>query len=149
MTDLALMWNPDRGEADLVLQGAVLVTNGGLHSAVLISLFTDRRAAVDDRLPAPSADRRGWWGDVASAKAGDQLGSKLWLLSREKELTSVLRSAEDAARAALAWLKDDGIAGEIVAVATNPLRGVLALNITISRPDGTLALNDEFVWRNL
>ena len=58
-----------------------------LATALTIALCTDRRALADDKLPNPDDDdRRGWWGDyqVEQLWAGWPIGSRLWLLSREK-----------------------------------------------------------------
>lgn len=70
----------------------------GLMTAVIISLFTDARAHDDDPLPdervGVSSDRRGWWGDCLPDAQGEQtlesIGSRLWLLWREKDLDSVV-----------------------------------------------------------
>ena len=51
----------------------------GLRSAVLISLFTDRRAEPGD-VPE-GEDPRGWWADVLGEE-GDRIGSRLWLIDR-------------------------------------------------------------------
>ena len=53
-----------------------------LVQAVLISLFSWRRSNDDDGVQIPY--RKGWWGDTFSSISGDQIGSRLWLLQREK-----------------------------------------------------------------
>ncbi|HHH0268540.1 TPA: phage GP46 family protein, partial [Yersinia enterocolitica] len=58
-------------------------------------------------------DRRGWWGDTGSEYP---IGSRLWLLRREKLTTKVALKAEDYANEALAWLVDDGV---VTAISTN------------------------------
>lgn len=65
MTDIALAWDNALFAADLAIEGGRLVTDDGLRTAILISLFTDARANDDDPLPEPGADRRGWWGDAS------------------------------------------------------------------------------------
>lgn len=121
---------------DLVISGRDLATDDGLESAVVISLFTDRRAESDDSLPAGETDLRGWWGDDFMGK-GRRIGSKLWLLSREKRLPAVLARAKEYAEEALAWLVEDGLA-KSVDVQAEAVRGdTLALLVTIILPDGT------------
>lgn len=111
MPGMALTWDQANFIFDLTLhsgeQGRDFLGDAGLLSAVIISLFTDRRARDDDPLPdervgVPS-DRRGWWGDYLDE---DQpaVGSRLWLLWREKDLDVVVARAEEYAREALAWL---------------------------------------------
>lgn len=81
-------------------------TETALERAVLISLFTWRRAAIDD--PIDDDERYGWWGDSYPAVANDRIGSRLWLLRRVKLTAATQRDAEFYAREALQWLLDDG-----------------------------------------
>lgn len=76
-----------------------------LVQAVLISLFSWRKSEDDDGIKAPK--RQGWWGDTFASVKGDRIGSRLWLLQREKVLPSVMRRAEEYAKQALQWLIDD------------------------------------------
>lgn len=134
MSDIALTW--DGSGCDLLLDGNDLQLDAGLQTAMLISLFSDRRARADDALPGNDGDRRGWWGDTWPQVAGDRLGSRLWLLSREKELPEVLRRAREYAEEALAWLIADGIATHVAVLPSVPRRGVLGLLVTLHRADG-------------
>ncbi|MDD2053841.1 phage GP46 family protein [Pseudomonas putida] len=77
-----------------------------LTRAVQISLFTWRRANVDDVLD--DDQRFGWWGDSFPSVADDRIGSRLWLLRRVKLTTQTQLDAEFYAREALQWLIDDG-----------------------------------------
>lgn len=77
-----------------------------LVRAVVISLFTWRRAATDD--PIDDEERFGWWGDSFPAVGDDRIGSRLWLLRRVKLTRETQLDAEFYAREALQWLLDDG-----------------------------------------
>ncbi|UVM48332.1 phage GP46 family protein [Pseudomonas sp. B21-015] len=77
-----------------------------LTRAVLISLFTWRRAATDD--PVDDDELFGWWGDSYPVIADDRIGSRLWLLRRVKLTDATQRDAEFYATEALRWLLDDG-----------------------------------------
>ncbi len=77
-----------------------------LTRAVQISLFTWRRANVDDVLD--DDQRFGWWGDSFPSVADDRIGSRLWLLRRVKLTAQTQLDAEFYAREALQWLIDDG-----------------------------------------
>ena len=57
-----------------------LILDDDLGEAVLISLFTDRQAAVTDELPPGSANRRGWWADCLDNK-NEKIGCRQWLLT--------------------------------------------------------------------
>lgn len=134
MSDIALTWDPTHGAADLSIEANDLGRDEGLETAVLISLFTDRRAADGDTLPDESTDRRGWWGDAVPVVEGDHIGSRLWLLDRGKLTPAVLRQAEEYALEALQWLIDDKVAARIEATAEIVRDGVRGLTIAIYRP---------------
>ncbi|MDH0337591.1 phage GP46 family protein [Metapseudomonas otitidis] len=148
MSDIALVWNGT--EADLAIEGGDLVLEEGLQTAAVISLFSDRRARLDDVLPADDGDRRGWVGDAWPRVDGDQIGSRLWLLNREKDVPETLRRAREYARESLAWLIEDGIGASLDVQASVPIRGVLRLELTVNRRDGS-TLNHQFdtLWENL
>ena len=113
-SDIKISWDSGLMEGDFVFDSLLqdFDQDEEFQTAVLISLFSDRRANDDDVLPDPeSSDRRGWWGDLAAPIIeGDQIGSKLWLLNREKTLPTVLQKAKQYAREALQWMIDDGVA---------------------------------------
>lgn len=134
MADLRTAWVDLAG--DLVFQGPGLAEDDGLQTAVVLSLFTDARARVDDALPDGSTDRRGWWGDAFADRTGDRMGSRLWLLHREKQLAQVPQRAREYAQEALAWLIEDGIAREVRVTAEWVSQGVLALGVEIRRGAG-------------
>lgn len=148
MSDLALTWNGET--CDLALDSNDLLLEEGLQTAVLISLFSDRRARSDDLLPGATDDRRGWWGDAWPEVEADQIGSRLWLLSREKEVPETLRKAREYAQEALAWLVDDGICARVEIAVSVPRRGVLGLVVTLYRRDGrTENYQYDVIWEAL
>ncbi|SDH88323.1 phage GP46 family protein [Roseospirillum parvum] len=146
--DLALAYDSTLVACDLALDGDLdVATDAGLETAVLVSLFTDRRTNADDRLPddpSPAgsvSDRRGWWGDAlppgdeaGATRPGWRLGSRLWLLSREKQSGETARRAREYAEEALAWLIEDGVAAAVTVTAEWVAPGVLGLGVVIARP---------------
>lgn len=109
-----------------------------LRDAVMISLFSDRRAEDDQ---APARERRGWWGDPL-------MGSRLWLLWRRGRLDTQTQSdARAYCEEALSWLVEDGIAAR-VEVAVTLLPRSLSVAIRVVRPDGR-SLDYRFgpLWR--
>lgn len=108
-----------------------------LVRAVLISLFTWRRANADDTLPNPKGFRMGWWGDTYPAVANDRIGSRLWLLARAKLTPTTVQRAQDYAEEALQWLIDDGVAARIAVRAERQGLSALALQCTLFAADGT------------
>lgn len=133
-------------EFDLCLSGNDLATDAGLHTAVVVSLFSDRRAEADDPLPG-SDDRRGWWADAYPDIDGDLIGSRLWLLAREKQTDEVLNRAREYAQEALQWLIDDGIAQRVTVTAEHVRQGVLGLLVEIQRPAGNaVEYRFNYLW---
>lgn len=119
-----------------------------LRRAVEISLLTWRRAEPDDRLD--DAERMGWWGDSFPAVAGDRIGSRLWLLRREKITPEVLRRAQTYAREALQWMVDD----ELVATVNVELsrRGATRVDLLVTLTDDggdPIPLNFDDFWQVL
>lgn len=112
-----------------------LSEDDGLETTVILSLFTDRGAEDGDPLPGARDDRRGWWGDAYAEIAGDKIGSRLWLLAREKETTSALARAKFYAEEALAHLVQDGIARAVNVSAQIAPDHVLALVVEVLRSD--------------
>lgn len=82
-----------------------------LVRAVIISLFTWRRANPDDELPGDM--KMGWWGDSFPTVPNDRIGSRLWLLARAKIIPETLLRAREYAEEALRWLVEDGVASRI------------------------------------
>lgn len=148
MADLRTVFPSVEHGGDLALADFHLDTDDGLETAVIQSLFTDARADDDDELPLGETDRRGWWGDAFPVVAGDVVGSRFWLLSREKQTQAALNRAREYAETALAWLVTDGAARRVV-VETSVVRdGVLALVIAIHKPDGNVArFRYQQLWR--
>lgn len=124
-----------------VLQTFALQLEDTLSSAVIISLFTDRRAGPDDRLPYGQTDRRGWVGDEFMGAGFDQQrtgwGSLLWLYYSTKTVAEVLEASRFTARESLAWMVDAEIASRIKVEAlwAGPREDRLALRVTIYQAD--------------
>jgi phage gp46-like protein len=151
MTDIALVWNPATGTADLAMNGPDLQVDNGLTTAVIISLFTDQLADAADDIPDGTADRRGWWGDLPLPNAPTTtkqylIGSKLWLLDRALQTTETLRRAESYARSALQWMIDDGVMGSVTVAATFPQLGWINLQIDLYQQGSQTTFN--FLWQN-
>lgn len=85
--------------------------NDGLSRAVVISLFTWRRADTGDVYDG--SNKYGWWGDTYPVEPGDKIGSKLWQLLRRKLTDDVIAEVEEVSRDSLQWMIDDGICSNV------------------------------------
>lgn len=130
---------------DLVRDGGQFEVDDGLETAVLISLFTDRRAEADDTLPDGGSDRGGWWGDDYADVAGSRIGSRLWLLRRSKATQSVVQAAKRYAEEALAWMVEDGVAKSVTVIAERVQSAVLGIQVQITRT-GDRAAKYNRLW---
>jgi len=114
--DLALVYDPDGRCCDLAIGAdGDLVVDVTSITPVLISIGLDRRAALDDPLPAgrtvflaPASfsERRGWPGDALDP-AGERIGSRLWLLDRAKANDTTLQLFTMWLEEALAWAEPE------------------------------------------
>lgn len=150
LADLALEWDDRAAAADLVMIDGDLASDGGLRTAVLLSLFLDRRAEPDDRPPSDDPnDRRGWWADQFAEVDGDRIGSRLWLLDRAKRTAETARRAEEYVREALAWMIEDRVVARIdVTVETTDKN--LLITVGLQRPERDLvSFQFAHVWDNL
>lgn len=117
----------------------------GLETAVAMSLWTNRRVDLS-QLSILSKDQMGWWGDLTSDIQGDQIGSRLWLLEREKVTTEVLRRSEDYSVECLQWMIDDGIARSINVSSSYTLSKVMVTVIEIEKPEQEENIRYEVNW---
>ena len=145
MADFKILGIP----ATFQIEAGDLATDSGLENAVALSLFLDRRAGEEDTLPDNETDPRGWWGDAFFDEDGDQIGSRLWLLSREKTRANVLPAAEDYATEALDWMVRDGVASSVTCTASFESRK-LYLKVLIVRPTGEqVGFRHDLNWEQL
>lgn len=141
MSDISSFWDVERLAADWREGRGDLVSGDDLQTAIIISLFTDRVARDDDDIDGD--DRRGWWGD---ADEENDIGSRLWLLRRQKLTQAVAQKAEDYSREALRWLVTDGVVSSF-SVATQivyPRR--LNMVIRYQRPGNGNDTDMRFFW---
>jgi phage gp46-like protein len=149
MSDIAsfISQDPKTGASyiDWLVDGPDLASEDGLATAVLISLFTDRLADADDRIPdaAPTAskgpaDRRGWWGDTPADPTqqvgpSSLTGSRFWLRAGWPANERTARQIELDAREALQWMVDANVAQSIDVETSWCARDVVALRVAIAQ----------------
>lgn len=127
-----------------------LAADQALNTAVLISLFTWRRAEPYDNLPS-GTDPKGWWGDTVDLDDFEtKLGSRLWLLFRSPLNQDTANKAQDYAYEALQPLIDQGAVAKFVCTAAiDPVKGYLVLAVNAYSQAGQLIYNQKFekIWR--
>lgn len=137
---IRLVYDTELGEADLGAADDGGIEEGHeLETAVLISLFTDRRVTAEE-LPAggDAMDRGGWWGDAYAEEEGDEIGSRLWLIEQGIDLPDTPVRARAYAIEALEWMVEDGLALAVDATAVRNGAGRIDLVPVITLTDGTV-----------
>ena len=130
---------------DITMESNDLKLDDSLKTAVIISLFTDRRVTVDE-LPDGENDRRGWWADALNGDR-DQIGSKLWTLKREKITQDLLDRAKKYCEEALQWLIDDQIAQSVTVFVERAGLYQISIAMEIKRPhDDRIKYRYGFIW---
>jgi len=113
--------------------GKNLVDDLDLETAVLISIFTERRVESGDEHDGTMFYKGGWWADAVDGV--DRIGSRLWLLRREKTTVSNLNKAKTYLEECLRWMLDDGVAKTITVTTARGAKPVdLKFSIDIERP---------------
>jgi len=114
-----------------------------LRDAVVISIFTWRRSNDGD-LPA-DAFRWGWWSDTYN---NFRIGSRLYLLHREKISEALLQKIDSIVAEALQWMIDDDVVSEVLINSQRIGVGTIQTSITIIRNSETLlTLDFDNIWK--
>ncbi len=142
--DLAIAWDAANFRGDwTVTSGDLGIDPGGLRSAVLISLFTDRAAPLDWQPPAGTPwERRGVWVDSYEAEPA---GSWLWLLNQAVKTPALLNQVNDYASGALLWLKTRGIVSSVTVTSSWMQPTVIGMRVVLTRLSSP-PFDETFGW---
>ena len=113
-----------------------------LTRAVVISLFTHRRADPDDNADVPM----GWWGDTWPMVANDRYGSKLWLLQRSKLTNALVNTVRTYIRESLQWMLDDGVVSRVDIDVQRTGINELGNSIVLWRREGPVTISFNDFW---
>ncbi|WP_312584962.1 phage GP46 family protein [Atlantibacter sp.] len=113
-----------------------------LTRAVVISLFTWRRAKPDDETDVPM----GWWGDTWPVAQNDRYGSRLWLLQRKKLTNQTALEARTYIREALQWMIEDGLVSRIDLIIQRTGINELGNSITLWRNGEPTTISFDDLW---
>jgi len=126
------------------VESTELSQDESLNRAVIISMFTWRRANPDD---ITEGEKMGYWGDSAEPpQTNDKIGSRLWLLSREKVTQSTINRAREYGEEALQWLVDDKVASRVTVTTERFGLDGIAMLCTVYRVDGATQFRFDNVW---
>lgn len=146
MSDIALEFNKTTKEYDASILDGDFKRCDDLESAVIISLFTWARASADE--VSENAPRYGWFGDKVDPDSSDTIGSKLYLLKREKITAQSIMRAEEYIEQALAWMIEDSVASDVSATVERNANDVNRLDavVVITRGDRARTMKFNDLW---
>lgn len=153
-----LLWDTEWCEdiGDWVMDDTSLKDDNVLLTAVVLQLFTDKRAPDDVDLPGfNDDDRRGWFGDYVDVRAGDgetEMGSLIWIYERDALTDATITGVSDTVEDAMQVLVNQGlIASFEVEVTADKILGHLSVVLSILSQDGSRRFDQKFtrIWEQL
>lgn len=124
-----------------------ITTNDFLDTAILMSIFCERRATPDE-VPEPHR-RRGWIGNESTPEF--EIGSKVWLYEQARVTRTTINGLESEIFNGLEWMVEDSIAVELgpndVTVSVNE-DGVFAATIPAFRSNSKVGNAYFTLWEN-
>lgn len=147
----AVVRQDDEGVFDLVPDPETgdLVLETGMETAILASLFTDRRAAPDE--VADPLERRGWIGNRYHLpdRPDDNWGSGWWLYSQHRLNGHFMTGMYFETIQALEWFVDAGLAlGVDAGLEDVPEDRTVKVSIRFDLPDGSQMTRSWTLWKN-
>jgi phage gp46-like protein len=91
-------------------------------TTIALSIIGRRRATAAE--VATPENRGGWIGNILADVAGFEAGSKGWLLRQSRMRSNTHASMKNYHQEALEWMKEDGLAKEIIIVSQQNLSGI-------------------------
>lgn len=110
----------DNNVPDIVPNGRDVAQELGLETALLISIFTNKKL--------PTENRGGAWLDIFEP-AGESMGSLLWTLDRSKVTDKTPEIVRGMVLDSVQWMKDDKIIDEIEATATRDSKNSILITV--------------------
>ncbi|GBR06435.1 phage GP46 family protein [Asaia siamensis] len=159
--DIGINWDVRAACGEWSIASGDLALDNPLHSAIIISLFTDRVlpkqpdsldaaigiVAMKGAAGSVEADLGGWWGDALEE---EPIGSRLRQLRHAIKVgdTAIPAEAQAMCREALQWLIADGIAENVAVSARWSAVNASALEfeVTVRRPSISSSETFLFSW---
>lgn len=149
MSDMKIVWDAFTSTATLPRTKGDFSKDDGLSTAIILSLLTWGRAGDED---LADDDKKGWWGDSYADVEGDQIGSKIWLLFREKVTDETILRLKEYAAQSLNWLIEDKVATRVGVVAQRNADNHerIDLGVTVYRGvEKAIDLKFDDIWKTI
>jgi len=146
MSDLKIINNQGIYDISIAANGD-LATDDSFDTALLMSLFVDRRADSSE-VPVPEL-RRGWWGNLLNDIPDDENGSKLWLFDQARLTQNDVNKLDDEGNNAVQWLRDDNLVENIkTSINYDNNNGSATLTITYDIKNSATESRAYELWKN-
>jgi len=122
-----------------------LETVAGFDTAILMSVFCERRASAD-QVPTPRL-RRGWIGNEDGDDPDFEIGSLIWLYEQARLNSDTANGVESHANTALAWFLEDNLLTQIETEASFSGAGV-SLLVIFRTETGPVETRNFELWKN-
>lgn len=138
MTDILL--ENTKGYYDFEIKNGEFVITLGFETALILSLFSDRRADVSEVSPVDL--RRGWWGNLILREILNdplyELGSKIWLTFQSNSEQTTLNFIKRYIQECLIWLVEKQYATSIFVTVTKETNEKVFAKIDITLSNNLL-----------
>lgn len=151
MADLSFTFDSAKRHSDIQIVGGDFLLDDTLQTAVELSLFTDKRATLDEIRTFQAGlqsrqSRRGFWANTFKRLSQ---GSGLWLLQREKKTAANLARAKKFCDESLNWMLETGVVQSVSTLAEYS-GSALIIIVSITKPDGQAAgFQYQYAWDSL
>ena len=145
MTGLKLFFENNQG--DLKIENGQFVVADDLNTLVLTSEFSDARAELEDPKDPLNIETKGYWGETLMAINARRWGSKYWLFRRVILNTETVNSINNAGKACVQHLRDNGIV-ETITVETER-QGIDRVGQQITYQEPSNEEPTRVIFRNL
>lgn len=127
MAFVDILMEKDNGFYDLAFDNGDLKSTQGFTSALLMSIFCERRATPSE--VAPPEKRRGWFGNAFLGFTDFEIGSKLWLLLQARADQVTLNNSITFSNNAVEWFKEDKYIDKAIVTAEYDVQNALLIFI--------------------
>ncbi len=122
-----------------------LETTDGLETAVILSLFAEKRASRSE-IAAPEL-RRGWWGNLLSTVENYEMGSKVWLLEQARLNQETINSSNTFVQQGFEWFIEDSLLDDVIVSSVFTIDNV-NINIDLIRAQDRVISRSYELWEN-
>ncbi|NRA86269.1 MAG: phage GP46 family protein [Rhizobiales bacterium] len=142
------VWNAKLKAFEWVIADKMLLHENALYTAIILCLFTDKRAPEGMNIPDGTSNKRGFWGDSVLLDGEFEIGSFIWTLRRAALDDDLEVKAIDFTVLALQPLLDQKVVADLkVLVTADKANNQLIININAFNTKDNKPISRAFdIW---